>query len=81
MSAESRIAHLARMRNTMLQHRPCSHMTRNRAGGEDETDDAAREARVSSDQNCGVYLAFFEIGDSLKYGVHISTMCGRGDPT
>jgi len=43
--------------------------------------DAAREARVSSDQSCGVHLAFFEIGDSLKYGVHISTMRGRGDPT
>ena len=56
-------------------------MARNRAGGEDETDDAAREARVSSNQNCGVYLAFFEIGDSLKYGVHISTMRDGSDPT
>lgn len=81
MSGESRIAHLVWPRNTMLQHRSRNHMTRNRAGGEDETDDAAREARVSSNQSCGVYLAFFEIGDSLKYGVHISTMCGRGDPT
>ncbi|CBK40694.1 protein of unknown function [Nitrospira defluvii] len=43
--------------------------------------DAAREARVSSDQSCGVYLAFFKFGDSLKYGVHISTMRDGSDPT